>query len=173
MILVRAAVAKSIRIATVDYDINRINNMEVNESVCGNLATAISQALKGFVCDNDNPVVTDIHLKPLRDSGELVICDDDNVLSRSRIAGFTEWPETEFLSLAEEHLRKAMSIVNSRTPLELLDIWKPYSVVMADEDGETLAELMLIDDETQLVSQTLLANLDEELDQFLRDLMSE
>ena len=173
--MTRALVAavKNIRIATVECDINRIGNMEVNESVCGNLAVAISQALKGFVSDNDNPVVTDIHLKPLRDSGELVICDDDRELSRYRIACFSEWPESEFLSLAEDHLRKALSIVNTEMPLEFLNIWKPYSVVMADEDGETLAELMLIDEETQLVSQTLLANLDEELDQFLRDLMSE
>ncbi len=49
---------------------------------------------------------------------------------------------------------------------------KPYSFVLVDEDRETVAELLLVDDEdTLLLNDELLKGLDEELDAFLKDLL--
>jgi hypothetical protein len=48
---------------------------------------------------------------------------------------------------------------------------KPYSFVLVDEDKETIAELLLLDDDTLLVNEELLKGLDEELDAFLKDLL--
>jgi hypothetical protein len=49
---------------------------------------------------------------------------------------------------------------------------KPYSFVLVDEDKETVAELLLVDeDETLLLNDELLKGLDEELDAFLKDLL--
>ena len=43
---------------------------------------------------------------------------------------------------------------------------------MVDEDRETVAELLLVDDEdTLLLNDELLKGLDEELDAFLKDLL--
>jgi hypothetical protein len=42
---------------------------------------------------------------------------------------------------------------------------------LVDEDKETLAELLLIDDDTLLVNEELLKGLDEELDEFLKKLL--
>ena len=50
-------------------------------------------------------------------------------------------------------------------------ILKPFSFVLVDEDKETLAELLLIDDDTLLVNEELLKGLDEELDEFLKKLL--
>lgn len=47
-------------------------------------------------------------------------------------------------------------------------ILKPYSFVLVDEDKETVAELLLIDDDTLLVDDELLKGLDKELDEFLK-----
>ena len=48
----------------------------------------------------------------------------------------------------------------------------PYSFVLVDEDRETVAELLLVDDEdTLLLNDELLKGLDEELDAFLKDLL--
>ena len=52
-----------------------------------------------------------------------------------------------------------------------LTILKPYSFVLVDEDRETVAELLLIDDDTLLVNDELLKGLDEELDTFLKELL--
>ena len=49
---------------------------------------------------------------------------------------------------------------------------KPYSFVLVDDDKETVAELMLVDDEdTLLLNDELLKGLDEELDAFLKELL--
>ena len=47
----------------------------------------------------------------------------------------------------------------------------PFSFTLVDEDGETLRDLYLVDDDTVILNSTLLEGLDEELDQFLADLL--
>ena len=44
-----------------------------------------------------------------------------------------------------------------------LTILKPFSFVLVDDDRETIAELLLMDDDTLLVNEELLKGLDEEL----------
>ena len=49
-----------------------------------------------------------------------------------------------------------------------------FSFVLVDDEKETVAELLLIDDEdTLLLSDELLKGLDEELDDFLKKLLEE
>ena len=55
--------------------------------------------------------------------------------------------------------------------LEKLALMKPYSFVLVDDDKETVAELLLMDDDTLLLNDELLKGLDEELDTFLKDLL--
>lgn len=52
-----------------------------------------------------------------------------------------------------------------------LTILKPFSFVLVDDDRETIAELLLMDDDTLLVNEELLKGLDEELDSFLKELL--
>ena len=55
-----------------------------------------------------------------------------------------------------------------------LCLLKPYSIVRVDEDKETVAELLLMDDEDKLLlDDELLKGLDEELDAFLKDLLKD
>ena len=49
---------------------------------------------------------------------------------------------------------------------------KRQCLCLMDEEGETLCDLYLVDDDTLILSQGLLEGLDEELDQFLRQLMA-
>ena len=53
-----------------------------------------------------------------------------------------------------------------------LSIMKPYSFVMVDAEKETLAELLIVDEEeTMFLSGELLQGLDDELNAFLKDLL--
>jgi hypothetical protein len=54
---------------------------------------------------------------------------------------------------------------------ENLAIFTPYSFVLIDEDKETLAELILIDDDVVLLSDELLKGMDKELDDFWDELL--
>lgn len=147
--------------------------MEFSESAFNEMTDLVKSALKVFFQPTDSPVVTDIHLQPLRESGELVVSDDDRELKRSVISELAELPEDGFNQTMEKELRDVLKEIDKTTPLENLNIWKPFNFVMVDDEGETLAELMMFDDETQLLSQTLMEGLDKELEVFLKELMSD
>ena len=69
-------------------------------------------------------------------------------------------------------LRKVLNQLREDGILASLKILKPFSFVMVDDSKETIAELMLVDDEdTVFLSDELLKGLDEELDAFLKDLL--
>ena len=50
-------------------------------------------------------------------------------------------------------------------------ILKPYSFVLVDEEKETIAELLLVDDDTILVNDELLKLNAQHLDEFLKELL--
>lgn len=145
--------------------------MKFNESLLKTLSDAINGALKKFRQSDDLSVVTDIYLQPLHDSAELRIYDDDEELAVVSIPQLNDIPEDVFYVEMEKQLRKSLQQIDKLESLETLSIWKPFSFVMVDDDKETYYELMLIDDDTALVSQALLEGLDKELDDFLNDLL--
>ena len=122
---------------------------------------------------DENTVVTDIHLQPKQDSGELLIFnDDDEELARTIIDEWIECDSEDFMTEVESVLRSEIVALNDQGYFEKLSLLKPYSFVLVDEDKETVAELMLIDDDdTLLLNDELLKGLDEELDAFLKDLL--
>lgn len=146
-------------------------SMKFNESLLKTLSDAINGALKKFRQSDDLSVVTDIYLQPLHDSAELRIYDDDEELAVVSIPQLNDIPEDVFYVEMEKQLRKSLQQIDKLESLETLSIWKPFSFVMVDDDKETYYELMLIDDDTALVSQALLEGLDKELDDFLNDLL--
>lgn len=146
-------------------------SMKFNESLLKTLSDAINGALKKFRQSDDLSVVTDIYLQPLHDSAELRIYDDDEELAVVSIPQLNDIPEDVFYVEMEKQLRKSLQQIDKLESLETLSIWKPFSFVMVDEEKETYYELMLIDDDTALVSQALLEGLDKELDDFLNDLL--
>lgn len=147
--------------------------MEFSESAFKEMTDLVRGALKFYFQPTETPVVTDIHLQPLRESGELIVSDDDRELKRSVISELAELPDDSFSQVMEKELRAVLKEIDKTTPLETLNIWKPFNFVMVDDEGETVAELMLFDDENQLLSQTLMDGLDKDLENFLKELMAD
>lgn len=145
--------------------------MEISESVLKEMADVIGQALNVYRQQSEMPTVTDIHILPVRESGELVVLDDDRELGRSVISELADIPEDEFYDAVESLLGRVLQNLNTEDSFDNLSIWKPFSFVMMDDDGDVTRELMLVDDDTQLVSQTLMADLDEDLEKFLKELL--
>ena len=85
-----------------------------------------------------------------------------------------EWSAYEgddFYENAERVLRPILCRMKDGGDFDKLTILKPYSFVLVDEEKETVAELLLVDDDTLLVNDELLKGLDEELDSFLKELL--
>ena len=119
-------------------------------------------------------LVSDIHLQPCMDSGELVIFDDDDhELARNTVTEWTDCIPEDFYTQAESQLRVMLKVVEKDGSLDNLPLMKPYSFVLVDDEHETVAELLLIDDETVILDDGLLKGLDEELDAFLKELLEE
>lgn len=148
--------------------------MKLSAQSHASIASSLREAVDKYIADGERTVVTDIHLQPKQDSGELVIFnDDDEELSRTIIEEeWVDYSEDDFYTIVERILRGEINALKDTGVLDKLAIMKPYSFVLVDEDRETVTELLLIDDEdTLLLNDELLKGLDEELDAFLKDLL--
>ena len=147
--------------------------MKLSAQSHASIASSLREAVDKYIADGERTVVTDIHLQPEQDSGELVIFnDDDEELSRTIIEEWVDYSEDDFYTIVERILRGEINALKDTGVLDKLAIMKPYSFVLVDEDRETVTELLLIDDEdTLLLNDELLKGLDEELDAFLKDLL--
>lgn len=147
--------------------------MKMSEQSRASIVSALKTALCRYASEGDETVVTDIHLQPNSESGELIIFDDDDQeLSRTIINEWVEYESDDFYTVVEPILRVEVEALKESGKLEKLCLMKPYSFVLVDEDKETVAELLLVDeDETLLLNDELLKGLDEELDAFLKDLL--
>lgn len=147
--------------------------MRLSESSFQGIKALIVDALKEFQRPQEQSVVTDIHIMPIRETGEVTVSDDDRDLATTQLPDLAEIPEDIFYEVMEKALRRILRDIDEVQPLESLAIWKPFSFVLVDDDRETVAELMLFDEDNTLLSQSLMQGLDEELDKFLKDLLSE
>jgi len=147
--------------------------MRLSESSFQGIKALISEALNEFRRPQEQSVVTDIHIMPIRETGEVTVSDDDRDLATAQFPDLAEIPEEDFYQVMEKALRRILKDIDEIEPLESMAIWKPFSFVLVDDDRETVAELMLFDDDNTLLSQSLMQGLDEELDSFLKDLLAE
>ena len=147
--------------------------MRLSESSFQGIKALIVDALKEFQRPQEQSVVTDIHIMPIRETGEVTVSDDDRDLVTTQLSDLADIPEDIFYEVMEKALRRILKDIDEVQPLESLAIWKPFSFVLVDDDRETVAELMLFDDDNTLLSQSLMQGLDEELDSFLKDLLAE
>lgn len=147
--------------------------MKLSAQSHASIASSLREAVDKYIVDGERTVVTDIHLQPKQDNGELVIFnDDDEELSRTIIEEWVDYSEDDFYTIVERILRGEINALKDTGVLDKLAIMKPYSFVLVDEDRETVTELLLIDDEdTLLLNDELLKGLDEELNAFLKDLL--
>ena len=132
----------------------------------------VAQKFPAQLSEEDNTVLTDIHVRVSQDSGELLAFDDeDNEITRCVVEQWIDNKDENFYDEVAKTLRDVMR-KNSET-IDNLGILKPYSFVLEDDDKENRVELYLADDDTIIVGGDLMENLDSDLDSFLDDLLKE
>ena len=137
------------------------------------VVSCIQKALEKYISGNGSNVITDIHIQADMESGQLVVSDDeDAVLAEQQIPEWVSANPENFYADAEIALKRALNQLREEGVLEAVKILKPYSFVLEDGAKETVAELLMMDDEeTLFLNDELLKGLDEELDSFLKDLL--
>lgn len=146
--------------------------MKLTQATRALLAETIKKSLARYTQGSgETETLTDIHLQPDPSTGKLTILDDDDNVLASTVVD--EWNEYEnFYEGAEKALASVLNNMKEKGELDGLSIMKPYSFVMVDEERETVAELLIVDDDTLLLDKELLKGLDKELDDFLDNLMN-
>ena len=146
--------------------------MKLSQQSLSTIESAILKAAGKYVCGCDQTGVTDIHLQRDQSSGQLTIYnDDDEELANVMIEEWATYDGDDFMENVEPNLKSILCRMKDAGDFDKVTILKPYSFVLVDEDKETVAELLLIDDDTLLVDDELLKGLDKELDEFLKNLL--
>jgi hypothetical protein len=136
------------------------------------LESTLKKALTIYAQKSEQTIVTDIHIQVNQSSGELVILNDEEAeLACVTIGEWAAYDSKDFYEHVERILIITLNRMKGNGDFDRLSLLKPYSFVLIDEERETLAELLLVDDDTILLNDKLLKGLDEELDQFLKELL--
>ena len=144
--------------------------MSISRETQNKLQSVIEKMTKEFITAEETRV-TDFNIKVNGENGELVISDDDNkVLARVHII---EWEGVHDEALFEKELRTILVKMQEGGAFDNLNIAKPYSFVLTDDDDIAIVDLLLVDDDTLILSEDLLEGFDEEMNQFLKHLLED
>ena len=147
--------------------------MNLTPSSAALLGEAFSKIVALYSGEEDQLVSTDFYFQPIREDGKLVVFNDnDEEIACITVPEWESYGHDGFYDAVAADLTAAMEVANAQGDLERLAVWMPYSFVLVDEERETVADLLLVDDDTLLVKKGLLAGLNEELNQFIEELLN-
>ena len=148
--------------------------MELTPASAASIREALHKIVELYSGEEDQLLTTDFYFQPLREEGKLLVFNDnDEEIAQANIAEWQGYTPETFYDEVTAQLTAAIEAENAEGDLERLAVWMPYSFVLVDEERETITDLLLVDDDTLLVKNGLLAGLDEELNKFIKDLLND
>jgi hypothetical protein len=146
--------------------------MKASEQTIQQIERAIRKIAAKFPPEAEANDMTDIHIRVIQETGEIrVYNDNDEELDRCVVEEWIGNTDEDFYQQVPSVIRKC--IENLKDIVENMSILKPFSLVLEDEDKETVEELYLVDDEMVIINPDLMAGLDKDLDNFLENLLKE
>ena len=144
--------------------------MSLSRETHDKLQNAIAKMAKEFITAEETKV-TDFHIFVDGNKGDVIIMDDDDrSLARVHIL---EWEGEHDEEVFEKELRSLLAEMHEGGLFDNLNIAKPYSFVLTDDDHQSIVDLLIIDDDTIILSEDLLKGFDEEMNAFLKELLEE
>ena len=146
--------------------------MNTNEQTTQKIERFLGKIVQKFPVDSELALMTDLHIKVVQDSGELLSFDvDGNEITICVVNQCIDNKVAGFYSEVVKVLREI--IINNKDKVENLGIVKPYNFVLENDENEHVAELYVVDDDTIIIGGDLMEGLDKELDDFLNQLLAE
>ena len=146
--------------------------MEATQQTLQQIERAITK-VAGKYSQLEEPVLTDIYIQVIQESGEILIYNDDDVEHhRCVVEEWIENTQEDFYNQIVPVLSQCIS--KTRTVVDTMQIMRPFSFVLIDDEHETVQDIMYIDnEETVILDGKLLKGMDEELEAFLRHLLED
>lgn len=146
--------------------------MKATEQTLQQVERALRKVAEKFPSTEEATLLTDIHIRVNQDTGELMVYDDDDTeLTRCVVEQWIDNKEDSFYEDVTNTLRLLLNAHKQQA--EQMSILKPYSFVLEDDDRENIAELYLVDDDTVIIDEELMAGLDKDLNEFLSNLLKD
>ena len=146
--------------------------MKASEQTIQQIERAIRKIAAKFPPEAEANDMTDIHIRVIQETGEIrAYNDNDEELDRCVVEEWIGNTDEDFYQQVPSVIREC--IENLKDIVENMSILKPFSLVLEDEDKETVEELYLVDDEMVIINPDLMAGLDKDLDNFLENLLKE
>lgn len=143
--------------------------MIANEQSLHKIARALRKTAEKLPTLADDPVLTDLYLQVSQESGALRVLDDnDQELTRCVVDEWIGNTDEDFYAMVQSSIRSV--ITEQQKLIDSMNLLRPYSFVLIDEEHETLAELHLVDDETIMLPPELMAGLSDDLEAFWQEL---
>ena len=146
--------------------------MKPSEQTIQQIERALRKIAAKFPPEKEAELMTDIHIRVSQDTGEIrAYNDDEEELDRCVVEEWINNPDENFYQEITSIIRKC--IEKLKDTVEGMSILKPFSLVLEDDDKESVAELYLVDDETVIIDPDLMEGLEDDLNNFLENLLKE
>lgn len=146
--------------------------MKPTEQTIQQIERAIRKIADKFPSNKEAEILTDIHIRVIQETGELMAFDDDDhEITRCIIEQWIDDNSDDFYTQIADILRQTLR--SNKSMVEKMSILKPYAFVLESEDRDIQYELYVVDDDTIILDSVLMEHLDEDLDQFFDELMKQ
>lgn len=144
--------------------------MKATEHTIHQVERALRKTAERFPSTAEADRMTDIHIVVSQETGELkAFDDDDNELMRCVVEQWINNKDDDFYDEVSQVIRNC--ITSNKEQIEGLSILRPFSFVLEDDDREHLNELYVVDDEIGIIEPLSMDSLDNDLDEFLDNLL--
>lgn len=146
--------------------------MKANEQTIQQIERFLKKITSKYPMSQEAEILTDIHVRVSQESGDIMAFnDDDDEITRCVVEEWIDNKDDNFYGNITNILR--LELTKNKEQIENMSILKPYSFVLEDDDKENIAELYVVDDDTVILGGDLMEGLEEDLDQFLNNLLKD
>ena len=146
--------------------------MKANEQTIQQIERFLKKIASKYPMSQEAEILTDIHVRVSQESGDIMAFnDDDDEITRCVVEEWIDNKDDNFYGNITNILR--LELTKNKEQIENMSILKPYSFVLEDDDKENIAELYVVDDDTVILGGDLMEGLDDDLNQFLNNLLKD
>lgn len=147
-----------------------------NAKVQSIIETAFLSAIEKLTKDENGSLISDLFVQADSESGELQIFDEnEKLIEKNLIFDWVNSPDKEnvFNKKVAASVKAVLTILSTKNIFDHPRFLKPLSISLTDEDFVVIEELLFLDDDLLRLDDPLLKDLDEDLDIFLAQLLSD
>ena len=146
--------------------------MKATEQTLQHIERTIRKTADKFPADPETSIMTDIHVRVIQDTGELITFDDnEEEITRGLVEQWIDNTDDDFYTAIPPIIRKC--IERQKALVNNMGIMKPFTFVLENDEKEPVEELYIVDDDLVIIDDDMMKDLGKDLDEFLDQLLKD